>query len=113
MFKFKIEKALSNDNLSDYPISFEKVLENKEVGRVLDDWSYSYEYEYYQLSDNYFREVCLQGADEDELHTLKDIVTFYINQISGKLDYMEDETDSAYISFTNDLNVLKKFREQL
>ena len=109
----EIEKTLKNDGFTEYVISFEKVLENKEVGRVLDDWSYSYEYEYYQLSDNYFREVCLQGADEDELHTLKDIVTFYINQIDGKLGYMEDETDSTYISFTNDLNVLKKFREQL
>lgn len=109
----EIENMLKTDGFRDYPISFEDVLENKQVGRLLDKWNTTYEYEFYQLSDSLFRQVDLQGADEDEVRSLKDIVTFYINQIDGKLGYEEDETDSTYISFTNDLNVLKKFREQL
>ena len=109
----EIESMLKNDGFRDYPIMFEDVLENKQVGNILDDWNSTYEYEFYQLSDSLFRRVDLQGADEDEVYSLKDIVTFYINQIDGKLGYEEDETDSTYISFTNDLNALKKFREQL
>lgn len=109
----EIEGMLKNDGFRDYPIMFEDVLENKQVGNILDDWNSTYEYEFYQLSDSLFRRVDLQGADEDEVYSLKDIVTFYNNQIDGKLGYMEDETDPVYISFANDLEVLKDYKNTL
>ena len=109
MFKFKkVANGFGHD-----PIMFEDVLENKQVGNVLDDWNTTYEYEFYQLSDSLFRRVDLQGADEDDVYSLKDVVTFYINQIDGKLGYMEDETDRVYISFANDLEVLKDYKNTL
>ena len=109
----EIENMLKTDGFRDYPISFEDVLENKQVGRLLDKWNTTYEYEFYQLSDSLFRQVDLQGADEDEVRSLKDIVTFYINQIENKRSYEEDTEDSAYIMFTNDLKVFEDYRNEL
>ena len=32
-------------------VVFENVLENKEMGKVLDDWTMTYEYDYYQENE--------------------------------------------------------------
>lgn len=85
----------SGDYLQGNPISFEKELENKELGKLLDEtaenYNYSFEQEKTIYPSSFIRFDNEQPEEAGVLMTLRDIVEDYIYDIKHRIQQTGDE----------------------
>lgn len=87
-------------------ILFADVLENKSLGKILDKWNLTYEFEFLDDSSGYYDRFDSQLNEVEHGYSLNDIIEFYVNDLENKLSYVEPEEQCKFM--LADLNVLKQ-----
>lgn len=80
---------------------------SKELGSVLDEWNYTYEYKY-RLYNNQIIRFDLQ-TDEFDIIDIEYLIKFYIEEIGHKMQ----QDDTCEELFRNDYNTLKNFIDKV
>lgn len=89
-------------------ILMQDILDNKEVGKILDWWNNSYEFEIYVSDKGKLYRKDLQ-SDEIVETNVNNMIKFYVEEIENKAHYNKD---TVMKSFGLDLDLLKKYLSQ-
>ena len=91
-------------------ISFADVLENKVLGKVLDKWNLTYEFEFFDDNSGYYDRFDSQLNEVEHGYSLNDIIKFYVSELENKLSYVEKEDQCEFM--LSDLEVMKQSLNQ-
>ena len=79
-----------------------------ELGELLDELNYQYEFEFYSSENGTYSRYDLQCEEMEHGYSLNDIISFYTESIENVLEYVRADSE-ANLLLKEKLLILKKY----